>query len=273
MDLSSLKPKERFSRLVGRYLKYRPGYPPEIIIYLEENTNLNKNSIIADVGSGTGKLSELFLKHGCQVYGIEPNRKMRAAALRMLKRYKKYLSLEGCAESITLQNNSVDFITVGQAFHWFELKPTIKEFNRILKDNGYVVLIWNNRNSNSNDFMRGYEQLLREYGNDYNEIRGKQRDIRDMKKIFATDRVERFLFNNAQILNFKELKGRLESTSYCPLPGTEKYKKMVKKLSDLFKKYNKDNKVRIEYETEMFIIKKAKEEKSTVGVSEKSNHC
>jgi len=63
-DLKSLKPKERFSNRVENYVKYRPGYPDEIIDYLEKNAALNKNSIIADIGSGTGKLAELFIRHG-----------------------------------------------------------------------------------------------------------------------------------------------------------------------------------------------------------------
>src|SRR5205085_307068 len=110
-----------------------------------EECRLTQQSIIADIGSGTGILSELFLKNGNRVFGIEPNLPMREAGEKSIEQYPKFVSLEGFAEATTLSNHSVDFVVVGQAFHWFDQQSTRAEFSRILKPSGWVVLIWNER--------------------------------------------------------------------------------------------------------------------------------
>src|SRR5262249_24618794 len=136
---------QRFSSRVENYIKYRPGYPKDVIETLQSECGLIPDSIIADVGSGTGILTEMFLRNGNVVYGIEPNREMREAAARLLKDYPRFRSLSAQAEETTLDDASVDFITAGQAFHWFDRKKTRVEFARILKPRGRVSLIWNER--------------------------------------------------------------------------------------------------------------------------------
>src|ERR1700736_6167653 len=71
--------KQRFSNRVADYVRYRPGYPAEVLILLRSDCGLRSGHVVADIGSGTGFLSELFLKNGNRVYGIEPNEGMRAA--------------------------------------------------------------------------------------------------------------------------------------------------------------------------------------------------
>ncbi len=254
MDLKSLKPKARFSNRVENYLKYRPGYPDEIIAYLGKNTTLHKNCVIADIGSGTGKLSELFIRHGYQVHAVEPNSKMRHAAEKFFKNNKKYISLNGSAEAIPLADNSVDMIVVGQAFHWFETESAVKEFRRILNKNGFIILIWNNRDIIAHGLMRDYERLLQQYGNDYKQIRSIYYGTRGMKRLFKSEDVERVVFDYKQVFDFPGLKGRLESSSYCPLPGTDTYNNMIIKLGEIFNKHAEDNKVKITYKTEIYII-------------------
>ena len=97
-------------------------------------------SSLADVGSGTGILSELFLREGVRVYGVEPNREMREAGERLLSAYENFVSVEGRAEATTLEDASVDFVTPGQAFHWFDPAAARREFMRILKRGGWAVL-------------------------------------------------------------------------------------------------------------------------------------
>jgi len=91
-------PKKRFSSRVENYIKYRPSYPQKIIKFLTEKKILKKNNAIADIGSGTGILSELFLKNGNKVYGIEPNPHMRKAAEKLLEKYNNFISIGGSAE-------------------------------------------------------------------------------------------------------------------------------------------------------------------------------
>ena len=84
MEGSQRNPKGRFSDRVENYIKYRPSYPPEVLELLAAQCGLTAESIVADVGSGTGILTSLLLKNAERVYGIEPNREMREAAERML---------------------------------------------------------------------------------------------------------------------------------------------------------------------------------------------
>ena len=155
MNFKSLKPKERFSSRTEAYVTYRPGYPEEIVGYLEKKISLCKNKVIADIGSGTGKLSQLFMRNGYKVYAVEPNREMRRAA----------------------------------------------------------------------------------------------------EKLFNSDFIERAVFDYKQEFDFKGLKGRLESTSYCPLPGSDNHTVMMTKLRRLFDNHAINNNVKFEYKTEVYTIR------------------
>ena len=115
-----LDPTKRFSNRVENYLKYRPRYPAAIIPLLESECGLTPETLVADVGSGTGFLTELFLKHGNRVLGVEPNAEMRSAGERLLAKYPTFCSVNAMAEATTLADSSIDLIIAGQAFHWFD---------------------------------------------------------------------------------------------------------------------------------------------------------
>lgn len=93
--IMSLDPTRRFS---GReeYSEYRPRYPEDILRILRSAMNLDEFDVLADIGSGTGILTELFLKNGNQVYGVEPNDDMRLMAERCLSEYPKFISEGNC---------------------------------------------------------------------------------------------------------------------------------------------------------------------------------
>ena len=112
-------PTRRFGERVDDYLRYRPGYPGEVIELLRHRTGLEPSGIIADIGSGTGKLTETFLKNGNVVYGVEPNREMRLAAEKQLSGYPAFRSVAGSAEKTGLEEACVDYVAAAQAFHWF----------------------------------------------------------------------------------------------------------------------------------------------------------
>jgi ubiquinone/menaquinone biosynthesis C-methylase UbiE len=245
-------PKKRFSSRVERYIKYRPSYPQDILEFLKKKEILSTKSIIADIGSGTGILSELFLKEGNKVYGVEPNSDMRNAGERLLSKYSNFISLEGSAEDTKLDENSIDIITAGQAFHWFHLERAREEFIRILKPKGWVILIWNCRKKLTNSFLKEYEKFLLKYGTDYKAI---EKSKLDFNKFFKRDKKEikhnRFTFDNYQIFDYKGLEGRLLSTSYIPLSDHPNYKEMIKDLKLLFEKFQKNGCIKFEYDTEV----------------------
>ena len=143
--MSEKDPTRRFTNRVANYARYRPGYPPAVLTCLRDECGLSPGSTVADVGSGTGILTELFLANGNHVYAVEPNEAMRQAAELSLAHYPGFTSVDGRAEATTLADDSVDFVTAGQAFHWFDAAASRVEFNRILRPGGYTALVWNAR--------------------------------------------------------------------------------------------------------------------------------
>lgn len=242
---------ERFSSRVENYIKYRPGYPIEILDLLKSECGLTSSSIVADVGSGTGKLSELFLKNGNVVLGIEPNVGMRKAAESLLQQYSRFASINGLAEETTLSSSSVDFLVAGQAFHWFDPIPTRTEWSRILKPDGWAVLVWNERQVDTTPFLRDYEELLNTYSIDYPVVRHENAAQR-IKIFFAPLTPLTVRFSNAQEFDFEALKGRLRSSSYSPEPGHPNFESMIERLKEIFEKHQDAGLVRFEYDTRVF---------------------
>jgi ubiquinone/menaquinone biosynthesis C-methylase UbiE len=81
---------------------------------------------------------------------------MRIAAEKMLQKYPNFISINGSAEDTGLYENSLELITAGQAFHWFDLDQSRSEFKRILKPEGYAAIIWNNRRKSGKGFSSQY---------------------------------------------------------------------------------------------------------------------
>ena len=246
-----LQPTSRFSNRVNNYAKYRPSYPKEVIDFLQETVGLQKEWTIADIGSGTGIFSELLLRSGYQVWGIEPNKEMREEAEKTLTQYKKFTSINGKAEQTFLRGSSIDLITVAQAFHWIDRVAAREEFQRILKPKGFIVMLWNIRLTHK-PFLKAFEDLKIKFGTDYKASRMlKEKDI---GAFFHPKLLTKKDFYHAQILDYEALKGQLLSSSYIPLEG-EKHRQMIAALEDIFNQYNENGFVKIEYETKVYINK------------------
>jgi SAM-dependent methyltransferase len=242
---------ERFSNRVANYVKYRPGYPAEVIQFLKDQLGLTVDSVIADIGSGTGLSARLFLENDNTVYGVEPNAAMREAAEEYLKSFPNFKSIDGTSEATTLPDESVDHLIAAQAFHWFEPEGTRNEFKRILKPDAYVSLIWNERQIDSTPFLREYEQLLLKYGKDYTDVRHEQIDS-DVLSAFFLLPFEHMSFPNEQIFDFDGLKGRMLSSSYMPSETDEAYEPMIKELESLFAKHAESGKIKVLYDTNIY---------------------
>ena len=162
---------QRFSSRVGNYVRYRPAYPSAVLDLLKNECGLNAASVIADIASGTGIFTRMLLENGNRVFGVEPNADMRKAGEEFLRGYSQFTSVAGTAEATTLADHSVDLVTAAQAAHWFDREQARREFIRICRPGGWTVLLWNERRTGSTPFLRDYEQLLLEYGTDYQEVR------------------------------------------------------------------------------------------------------
>jgi len=203
-----MDPLNRFSSRVQDYVKYRPGYPSEIAGFMAKTCSLTPTSIIADVGSGTGIFSELLLRNDNNVFGVEPNQAMRAAGEELLRTYPKFTSIDGSAESTTLQDQSVDLVTAAQAWHWFDRLLARKEFQRILRPNGWVILIWNERRLASTGFLKDYEEVLLKYGTDYKEVRHENVEP-EIASFFEPNHFQFASFDNNQHLELDGFLGRV----------------------------------------------------------------
>lgn len=243
---------KRFSSRVDNYIRYRPGYPRGIVETLRGECGFTPDSVVADIGSGTGILTEIFLRYGNLVYGVEPNREMREAAERFLKDYPRFQSVVGQAEATTLADKSVNFLTAGQAFHWFDREKTRTEFVRILKPDGWVALIWNERITTSTPFLIAYEHLLKDYSTDYEKVDHRQIDHDVIRDFFESDDFKLKQFKNVQVFDYEGVKGRLLSSSYAPEEGHPNYEPMLAGLERIFLSYQNDGKVDFEYITQMY---------------------
>jgi ubiquinone/menaquinone biosynthesis C-methylase UbiE len=253
-DIAQLHPTTRFSNRVENYVKYRPSYPEEIISFLEETIGLDKCKRVVDIGSGTGIFSELFLKRGYGVTGIEPNENMRKAAENKLAKYARFKSRNHQAEQTGLRSHSVDLITVAQAFHWMQPEQTKKEFLRILKPEGHIVLAWNLRLKDT-AFLQAYEALKQKYGIDY--LAAKMVNEASIQEFYAPKSIVTHSFSNIQLLDFESLKGHLLSASYIPLPGHSSYDSMIGELANLFVTHNDHGLIGMEYETKVYVNKES----------------
>src|SRR6218665_619989 len=200
----------RFSNRVDNYIKYRPGYPDAVVTFLTGKGLLNEKSIVADIGSGTGISAELFLKNGNTVYGVEPNKEMREAGERLLGAYGQFNSIAATAEETTLADQSIDLLIAGQAFHWFDKEKCRTEFKRILKPGGTVVLMWNDRRTDTTQFLQAYEDFIKMFATDYLQVNHKNINEKIFNRFFTGDQqVESFL--NVQHFDYEGLKGRILS--------------------------------------------------------------
>jgi SAM-dependent methyltransferase len=160
----------RFNDRVDDYVRWRPGYPPQVLDALRTEIGLVPAHVVADVGSGTGLLSRLFVDNGNVVFGVEPNPAMSAVAEAELAAGGRFHAVDGRAEATGLGAASVDVVTAGQAFHWFSVPDARREFQRILRPAGAVALVWNLRRLDSTPFLRDYEAFLHHWSTDYREV-------------------------------------------------------------------------------------------------------
>jgi SAM-dependent methyltransferase len=243
--------KQRFSSRVADYVRYRPGYPAEALTLLRTECGLRAGHVIADMGSGTGFLSEFFLKNGNRVYGVEPNEAMRQAGEEYLASYDGFASINASAEATTLDDASIDFVTAGQAFHWFEPAAARREFQRILKPGGWIVILWNDRQMDT-PFASAYEDLLVKYGTDYKRVRESYPEEHVIREFFGAGSFSQRSLPNAQVLDWEALAGRLRSSSYAPQEGQPNYTPMMAGLNELFRANQENGSVRMEYATHVY---------------------
>ena len=246
--------KQRFSSRVENYIKYRPGYPEEIIATLQLEIGLMPNDVVADIGSGTGLSAKLFLEHGNTVYGVEPNEPMRKAAEGFLHEFPDFHSIHGSSEASNLKDNSIDLIVCAQAFHWFDRAKTKQEFQRIAASGAHLCLIWNDGKA-TEPFQQDYEQLIQDFAIDYHEISHRNITSDIISDFYAPNKFQKFLLNYEQHFNLEGLIGRIISSSYMPNEDHLNFPQLKNAIVSLFNKYEQNGFVTFAYNTLLYIGK------------------
>ncbi|MEO6654461.1 MAG: class I SAM-dependent methyltransferase [Pyrinomonadaceae bacterium] len=242
---------ERFSNRVENYVKYRPGYPREIISYLATNCGLTHETIITDIGCGTGISSRIFLENCNRVIGVEPNTAMREAALAQLAEFPEFAIVGGTSDNTTLSDGSVDMIVAAQAFHWFDREKAQTEFRRILRPGGHIVLIWNERQLDTTPFLREYEQFLLGFAQDYPVVRHENIESQGIREFLGAG-MKKATFQNLQVFDFEGLKGRMLSSSYMPSETDAIFGEMVEELRTIFANHAENGRIKVFYDTNVY---------------------
>jgi SAM-dependent methyltransferase len=245
-------PASRYADRAADYAKHRPGYPDALRVALLAAGHLRPADDVADLGSGTGLLSALFLAAGCRVFAIEPGAEMRRQAEARFAREPRFVSVNGRAEATTLPDASVDLSAAGQAFHWFDQDAARTEFLRITRPPGRALLVWNVRRADTSPFMTEYETLLREHATEPAVLSGHDPEEPALRRFFAGALPAPLVFHHHQIFDAGGLRGRLLSSSYLPAAAAPGGAAMLEALQRLFARHQKDGIVRFDYETRAY---------------------
>ena len=240
----------KFTGKATVYSNARPGYAPAFTSYLSD-IGIVKNSCVADIGSGTGIFSKVLLEMGCRVYGVEPNDDMRRESKESLAQFETFYPVDASEENTTLDENSIDFITVAQAFHWFDVAKFKLECNRILKNSGKVILIWNSRVMDSPLVIEN-EQIFKRFCKDFKGFSGGIGYMDEsIKTFFGNFEVHRF--QNDLYFDKSKFIGRNLSASYSLKETHLEYNSYIMHLNNLFDKYATDEKLIVPNETIAYI--------------------
>src|SRR6185437_2599269 len=234
---TDLNPTGRFSNRVSHYIRARPKYPLALLDFLRDELALTPSHRIADIGSGTGILSELLLANGNPVVGVEPNIEMRLAGEEYLRGFPRFQSLDGTAEATGLADHLVDFITAGQAFHWFDRPKTRVEFMRILR------------------FDDEYDELVRRFAvekhvDHHTTITGLADEV--LGPFFGKGHFRVKTIENFQELNLDDVKARIMSSSYMPLPEHPRFGEMMEEAERSFVMHARGGQVHLNYDTRLY---------------------
>lgn len=213
------------------YDDFRPSYPAAAVAYILQQ--VGSSAVIADIGSGTGKLAVLLADYADLLYAVEPSIHMRRILAARTANLPAVQIVSATAESTGLPDHSVDAITAAEAYHWFDNKEARTEFLRILKPGGCIFLLWNRFVRNPyHDEMHAIQQRHRTYPRPDQRTYANRAD-----DLFGPGKWECFTFDNTLHQTFNQFYGGMSSASYAPEEGTVAGKAFREDVQALFDKY------------------------------------
>ncbi len=240
-----VKNTELFSDRSIHYVKGRPHYPAEIAAILDSQCGLSEKSIVADIGAGTGIFTELLLRTGCTVYCVEPNDEMRKQAEMYLNGAGNCRFVDGTSEHTTLDDGSVDIVTVAQALHWFDIPATRLEFSRILRAGGWVVIIKNSHRRET-EFEREWAKLRKRHS-----VKKSKLSVETYDALYGNPSWQEQRIFHQHDMNWDTLVARLLSRSGVPIEGEPGFDELIADLRSLFERHHKSGIVTQGYEAKV----------------------
>ena len=248
--------KTVFSTKAEKYAKFRWDYAASAIETMINLTQMSVHSTVADIGAGTGILTKHFVGKAQKIYAIEPNFELRQILTRELGAFPSVLVMDSCAEATKLPDHSVDVITVAQAIQWFDPEPARQEMMRILKDDGWLVLIRNyGANSEPNEAVR--RLMTEEYGANLSVVTERPKE-QPSRFYFGNDGFQTFVFPFAFQQSWKEFIGTLTAVSFMPDEDHPLFPKLETEAKKVFSQYSNHGSWKVEGETELIIGRPSK---------------
>lgn len=241
---------KRFSGKGAIYAKARPGYAPALFAYLEQELQVPRGAVFADIGAGTGIFSRQLLQAGYRVTAVEPNEDMRCRAEQALNGTAGYQSVNGTADHTGLEDESVDYVSAAQAFHWFDPVAFRRECRRILKPGGQVLLVYNTR-----DLQAPCTRALAELWHTYRDhFVGFSNGMSEEKcRAFFADKCRVFRAENSQTYDREGYVARLLSSSHAPGSDQAEYADFLAAAGALFDRLQMDGRLTVPMYTVVYI--------------------
>lgn len=237
-----------FSGRVADYSAFRPDYPDSLFDTLKTFAPPAPDVTVADVGAGTGLLTQGLLRHGYRVTAIEPNTQMRQAADERLGTCPGYHSTSGLAESLPFDSESVGLITAAQAFHWFDVERARVEFLRVLDARGQVAIIWNDRTLDD-PLNAALDEMFDRYGSVKRAGLRAHDDRSAASRLFAGSAPRELAFPHAQRLDRQGLLGLVFSRSYVPARDTDAGRRVAAEVGTMFDRFAQAGMAEVRYRT------------------------
>lgn len=237
-----------FSRRSDDYARFRPGYPVAAADWLKSKTAAEA---VVDIGAGTGIFTRLLLERFANVSAVEPNAAMREKFNIFLPDVPCY---DATGEATGVPENSVDLITVAQAFHWLDEELFKREAMRILKPSGKVAIVWNT--SLKSDFTDARNAVCKKYCPRFKRGYAGKRTPEEgdaflRHSYFKT--VEFITFANPFVMDFPTFEGNIRSRSYAPVPGELHYEEFMAEERAVFDRFAVNGTVTELQETQIFL--------------------